>query len=44
MPDIEWESAQQILVHEWKTSNIREIPLRRMTLQALGHYDLEPTS
>ena len=44
MPDTGWGLAWKSLVHEWKTSSIREIPLRQMTLQALEHYDLGPIS
>jgi hypothetical protein len=39
-----WGLAQRILAHEWKTSDIREIRLRQTTLQASGHYGLEPIS
>ena len=44
MLDTGWELAQRSLVHEWKTSNIREIQLHQTRLQASGHYGLEPTS
>ena len=42
MLDTGWGLAQQILVHELKTSNIQETQLRQTTLQASGHYVLVP--